>query len=190
MKDDIIRAAINNDTVDNIKSAAESIGAFVIETNKSYVEFAESVVEEAGNLAVDTHRELVDLSEALVDGVERQTKDSYSSLKGQIASWFNSTSGAEPQQAIVLTAEEAFKNLPTTSACDMPPEVQSLIEVKMSEELFRQHFEELKEQGSLREVMDFLRSQPGADETAPAETPDSELNRNSPAVANRLPSLG
>lgn len=189
MKDDIIRAVTNSDSVDKINSAAESISEYIIETNEGYAEFAVSAAEKAGDLAIDTHSALVDAAEALVNGVERQVKESYSSLKGQIASWFNSTSGAEAQQAIVLTAEEAFKNLPTTSACDMPPEVQSLIEVKMSEELFRQHFEELKAQGSLHEVVDFLKSQPVVDEPGPAATQNSDLNPNGPTVIARPPSL-
>ncbi|OJU50105.1 MAG: hypothetical protein BGO03_09555 [Mesorhizobium sp. 61-13] len=189
MKDDIIRNYIDRDLIDTAKETAESIGDYVADANRRYVDVATDMAREAGNLAVSAHNTLVDSATGLAEGVEQYASEAYSSLKAQFASSANAISGAEAQ-AITMTAEEAFKNLPATSACDMPPEVQSLIEVKMSEELFRQHFEELKEQGSLREVMDFLKSQPLAEEPATTATPDIELDRNSPAVANRLPSLG
>lgn len=189
MKDDIIRSYIDSDLVDTAKETAEAIGDYVADANRAYVDVATNVAREAGNLAVSAHNTLMDSAAGLAEGVEQYASEAYSSLKAQFASSANASSGAQAQ-AITMTAEEAFKNLPAISACDMPPEVQSLIEVKMSEELFRKYFEELKEQGSLDKVVGYLKNQPVAEEPATAATPDIELDRNSPAVANRLPSLG
>lgn len=186
MKDDIIKGILDSET---LKDATTSVSDYLADTHTTYADVATTAAREAGQLAVSAHGTLVDAAVAIADGVQDHAAEAFTSLKGQVSSWFNTNSGAEAQ-ALSMTADEAFKNLPATSACDMPPEVQSLIEVKMSEELFRQHFEELKAQGSLREVVDYLKSQPVAAEAAPAVAPDVELDRNSPTIVSKPPSLG
>jgi hypothetical protein len=186
MKDDIVGKILDSET---IKGAATGVSDYVADTHKVYADVATNAVREAGDLAVSAHEALVDAATAVAEGVGQYAAQASASLKGQFTSWFNTNSGAEAQ-AVTMTAQEAFRNLPATGACDMPPEVQSLIEVKMSEELFRQHFEDLKAQGSLQQVVDYLKRQPVAEEAAPAATPDVELDRSSPTIAARLPSLG
>jgi hypothetical protein len=186
MKDDIIKGILDSET---IKGTATSVSDYLADAHTTYADVATTAAREAGHLAVSAHDTLVDAAATVVGGVQDYAAEAFSSLKGQVSRWFNRTSGAEAQ-AITMTAQEALKNLPAASACDMPPEVQSLIEVKMSEELFHQHFEELKVQGSLGRVMDYLKSQPAAEESAPAPASDIELDRNGPAIATRPPSLG
>jgi hypothetical protein len=186
MKDDIITKILDSETV---KDAATGVGDYLADTHTIYSEVATNAARQAGQLAVSAHDALVDAATAVTDGVQDYASEAAASLKGQFTTWFNASAGVGAQ-AIIMTADEAFKNLPATSACDMPPEVQSLIEVKMSEELFRQHFEELKEQGSLHQVVNYLKSQPLAEEAAPAATSDIELDRSNPASAARPPSLG
>ncbi|WP_156464996.1 hypothetical protein [Mesorhizobium sp. Root552] len=186
MKDDIISKILDSET---IKDAATSVSDYLVDTHTTYADVATTAAREAGQLAVSAHETLVDTVTAIADGVQDYAAEAFTSLKGQVTSWFNTNSSAEAQ-AILMTAEEAFRNLPATSACDMPPEVQSLIEVKMSEELFRQHFEDLKAQGSLGQVVDYLKSQPVAEEAAPAAASDVELDRNSPTIVSKPPCLG
>jgi hypothetical protein len=184
MKDGIINNILDSET---IKDTATSVGDYLVDTHTTYADVAMSAAQQAGQLAVSAHDTLVDAATAVADGVGQVVSEAAASLKGQFTSWFNASSGAEAQ-AISMTADEAFRNLPASPACDMPPEVQSLIEVKMSEAMFRQHFEDLKAQGSLGQVVDYLKSQPVAEQAAPA--PDAELDRNGPTIAARPPSLG
>jgi hypothetical protein len=186
MKDDIIKSIIDNET---LKDTTATVGNYLADTHTTYADVATTAARQVGDLAVSAHETLVGTMTAVADGVQDYAAETFTSLKGQVTSWFNSTSGAQAQ-ALTMTAQEAFRNLPVVSSCDMPPEVQSLIEVKMSEELFRQHFEELREQGSLREVVDYLKGQPVAEEAVPMATPDVELERSSPTIATRPPSLG
>jgi hypothetical protein len=184
MKNDIIKGILDSET---IKDATASVSDYLADAHTTYADVATTAAREAGQFAVSAHETLVDSVTAVADGVQDYASEAFTSLKGQVTSWFNANSGVEAQ-AITLTAQEAFRNLPAASACDMPPEVQSLIEVKVSEALFRRHFEDLRAQGSLREVVDYLKGQPVAEEAAPA--PDIELGRNTPTIATRPPSLG
>jgi hypothetical protein len=186
MKNDIIKGILDSET---IKDATASVSDYLADAHTTYADVATTAAREAGQIAVSAHETLAGAAVAIADGVQDYASEAATLLRGQVTSWFNANSGAEAQ-AITMTAQEAFRNLPAASACDMPPVVQSLIEVKMSEELFRQHFEELRAQGSLREVVDYLKGQPVAEEAALAATPDAELDRNSPAIAARPPSLG
>lgn len=186
MKDDIIKSILDSET---IKDATTSVSNYLADTHTTYADVATTAAREAGHLAVSAHETLVDAATAIVDGVGQYASQASASLKGQVTSWFNTSSGAQAR-AIAVTAQEAFQSLPAASACDMPPEVQSLIEVRMSEELFYQHFEELREQGSLREVVDYLKRQPVAEEAALAPAADVELDRNGLTIATRPPSLG
>ncbi|MEW7988300.1 MAG: zeta toxin family protein [Candidatus Thiodiazotropha sp.] len=70
------------------------------------------------------------------------------------------------ESAIDLTA--VFNGLPNTITDDMPPEVQALIEVKANSILFERQYEDLKEQGSLSAVTEYMDKNPIKTEVAHA----------------------
>lgn len=55
-----------------------------------------------------------------------------------------------------LDMQTAYQKLPSKMTHDMPPEVAALVEVKASQPLFARQFNELREQGSLSEVQDYI----------------------------------
>ena len=63
-----------------------------------------------------------------------------------------------------LTA--VFNGLPNTVTNDMPPEVQSLIEVKANSDLFARQYEDLKAQGGLEAVAKYMADNPAPPEIA------------------------
>ncbi len=63
-----------------------------------------------------------------------------------------------------LTA--VFNGLPNTVTDDMPPEVQSLIEVKANSDLFARQYEDLKAQGGLEAVAKYMADNPSPPEIA------------------------
>ena len=63
-----------------------------------------------------------------------------------------------------LTA--VFNKLPNTVTDDMPPEVQSLIEVKANSDLFARQYEDLKAQGGLEVVAKYMADNPSPPEIA------------------------
>lgn len=85
-----------------------------------------------------------------------------------------------------VTLSEILKRLPVESAADMPPEVQSLIEVRGADHKLSLCFAELREQGGLDEVVRYLetrshleelpagqQAQPGLD---PGERPEIKFS--------------
>lgn len=89
------------------------------------------------------------------------------------------------------TVADILKRLPLESTGDMPPEVQSLIEVRAVDEKLTSCVAELHEQGSLDEVMRYLASQPPMEEEPARRQAQPELDPGeSPEVKFSLPKLG
>ncbi len=102
-----------------------------------------------------------------VINVSHDAVDALSSAARETASFFGdawdwATGNDEPP--IDLTA--VFNGLPNTVTDDMPPEVQALIEVKASSILFEKQYEDLKEQGSLSAVEEYMKDNPIEPEAA------------------------
>lgn len=90
-----------------------------------------------------------------------------------------------------VTAAEILKRLPLESTADMPPEVQSLIEVRGMDEKLTSCFAELREQGGLNEVMRYLDNQPRMEEERARLQVQPDLDPgDGPAVKLSLPKLG
>lgn len=90
-----------------------------------------------------------------------------------------------------VTEAEILKRLPLESTADMPPEVQSLIELRGVDDKVTSCLAELREQGSLDEVMRYLDSQPQMEKEDTKRQAQPELNPGeSPEARFSLPKLG
>lgn len=120
--------------------------------------------ERATSLAEDIYQKHMDMAQAVVDGVV---------------------------DTATVTIPEILNRLPLESAADMPPEVQSLIEVRGAEDKLTSCFAELREQGGLDEVIRYLDQQRDIEEkrTVPQALPDLDPGER-PETKFTLPKLG
>lgn len=126
---------------------------------------ASNLADGAASLAEKIYQKHMDITQDVVDGV----------VDGATA-----------------TVADILKRLPLESAADMPPEVQSLIEVRGADEKLMSCFAELHEQGGLDEVMRYLDNQARMEEEAQANPqPKPELEpSDGPAMSFTPPKLG
>lgn len=131
---------------------------------KAVGDTATNLAEGVTSLAEKTYQSHVDIAQNVVDGV----------VDGATA-----------------TVAEILKRLPLESTADMPPEVQSLIEVRGIDDKLISCFAELRELGGLDEVMRYLASQPPMEEEPARRQVQPELDPGeSPEVKFSLPKLG
>lgn len=131
---------------------------------KAIGENASELAENAASLAGAVYQKHMDVAQDVVDAVV---------------------------DSATVTVAEILRRLPLESAADMPPEVQSLIEVRGVDDKLSSCFAELRAQGGLDEVMRYLASQPRLEEenVRPQAQPDLDPG-DEPAVKLSLPKLG
>lgn len=141
--------------VDRVKKVSDNTMTHISGAAASIKQKASHAFEKAASTAQNT---------------KHYVSDTYDSIKGKYANWFNKNANPDETPS-KLTPEQVYKALPEKSTPDMPPEIQSLIEVKASPKRFQQTFEDLRKQKSLDEVEKYINNNANADiEATAAET--------------------
>lgn len=86
-----------------------------------------------------------------------EAADALNAAVRKTANLWNRIAGSDTPN---INLTDVFNGLPGVATDDMPPEVASLIELKQSPVLFKKQFEALKDDGSLDEVVAYIKDNP------------------------------